>query len=343
MLFSFIIPVYNAQRYLRQCLDSVLCQTGADFEVLLLDDGSTDGSGAICDEYAERYPNTVRVIHQENKGSFWTRRRGYREANGEWILCVDADDMLTPSFLKTIYDTVMSQQCDMMMFDFSYYDENGETSPSRLRLKTGIYVGEKKQELYRLRLLTTDLNMLWSKAVHRSLIDSDDDYRTLGIRTMCDDAVQVLPFFTNARRIFYLDEPLYLYRKGHDSITNRRTADHWNAIRECSLITERYMKRWQVSSAVETRYYTNELAVICNYVRWLMAPDNGLSSVQAECCFNELAEDGWFTVAKQRYARKLLSTPYLRISVPIISRCIEKKQCSRVRCFLSLENKLRRQ
>lgn len=95
MDLSLIIPVYNVERYLPMCLESVVQQGLEDYEAILVDDGSTDGSSKICDEYAARYPQ-FRVIHQENQGLALARNRGISEARGEYILFLDSDDFLVP-------------------------------------------------------------------------------------------------------------------------------------------------------------------------------------------------------------------------------------------------------
>ena len=97
---SVIVPVYNAEKYLHRCIDSILSQTFTDFELLLIDDGSKDGSGAICDEYAAK-DNRVRVFHKENGGVSSARNLGLDNACGEWVTFVDADDYVRPSYLAT--------------------------------------------------------------------------------------------------------------------------------------------------------------------------------------------------------------------------------------------------
>lgn len=99
---SVIVPVYKAEKYLRKCVDSILAQTFRDFEVLLVDDGSPDKSGAICDEYAGKDPR-VRVFHKENGGVSSARNKGIDEARGEWITFVDADDWLPEDALTALY------------------------------------------------------------------------------------------------------------------------------------------------------------------------------------------------------------------------------------------------
>lgn len=100
---SVIVPVYNAEKYLRRCVDSILAQSFTDFELLLVDDGSKDGSGAICDEYADR-DNRVRVFHKENGGVSSARNLGLDNARGEWVAFCDADDYIEFQFLDEFHN-----------------------------------------------------------------------------------------------------------------------------------------------------------------------------------------------------------------------------------------------
>ena len=90
MRFSVLVPVYNVENYIEQCLDSILGQTFQDFELVLVDDGSTDRSGIICDEYQTLYPKQIKVIHKENQGLISARRIGIKEATGEFCIFVDS-------------------------------------------------------------------------------------------------------------------------------------------------------------------------------------------------------------------------------------------------------------
>ena len=99
---SVIVPVYNVEKYLHKCIDSILVQTFTDFELLLIDDGSTDKSGDICDEYAVKDAR-VRVFHTENRGVSAARNHGLREASGDWICFVDSDDWVENCYLEYLY------------------------------------------------------------------------------------------------------------------------------------------------------------------------------------------------------------------------------------------------
>ena len=119
MLFSVLIPVYNTSKYLDECINSVLSQTEKDFEIVLLNDGSTDNSGDICDSYAEKYPDFIRVIHKENEGLMMTRRRGFKEAKGDYFICLDSDDYLRDNnALLKIKKMIVEKGCDLVVYNY---------------------------------------------------------------------------------------------------------------------------------------------------------------------------------------------------------------------------------
>ena len=123
---SLVIPVYNVEQFLRACLDSVLAQTFHDYEVIIVDDGSTDGGGKICDEYAER-DDRFRVIHQKNQGLSAARNNGTELTTGEYIGYIDSDDVATPDYLSTLYETVCSSGCAIAVSRYANIDEKTET------------------------------------------------------------------------------------------------------------------------------------------------------------------------------------------------------------------------
>lgn len=121
------VPVYNVEGYLEKCAESVLAQTERDIELLLIDDGSTDGSGALCDRIAEGDPR-VRVIHQENRGLGGARNTGIENARGEWIIFPDSDDWLEPETIERALGAAEDTGADMSLFAFRSVDEGGNTT-----------------------------------------------------------------------------------------------------------------------------------------------------------------------------------------------------------------------
>ncbi len=139
MLISVIVPVYNVADYLPACMDALLCQSCQSWEIILVDDGSTDGkSGALCDAYAEQHPELVRVIHQANGGLGAARNTGIEAAKGEYLLFVDSDDTIAPEALERLSAWVTESHADMYVFGFSYITEAGEQAGEpRLSAVTG--------------------------------------------------------------------------------------------------------------------------------------------------------------------------------------------------------------
>lgn len=152
-LISIIVPVYNTESYLRNAIDSVLRQEYKNWELILVDDGSTDGSGRICDEYSENDPR-VRVIHKPNSGVSDTRNKGLDMAKGEWIFFLDSDDELYPyslsSLLKCSYD------CDMVVsvYKLNVIDPK-RISQNRLRKSRRSINGYVDSEGFLLHLINT--------------------------------------------------------------------------------------------------------------------------------------------------------------------------------------------
>lgn len=123
---SIIVPVYQVEKYIRQCVDSILAQTFTDFELILVDDGSKDRSGEICDEYAGM-DERVKVIHKENGGAAESRNTGMDQAAGNYYMFVDSDDYLAPEMLECLYNVILKQNADIVACNYRYcFEDNTE-------------------------------------------------------------------------------------------------------------------------------------------------------------------------------------------------------------------------
>lgn len=341
MLFSFIVPVYNISKYLEQCMQSLLSQKGADYEILLVDDGSTDDSGTVCDAYAESYPDIVRVIHKGNEGLLLTRRRGFQEAKGDWFVCVDSDDYISEFLLEKVVEAIEKYHPDMVMYNFDYVNDTGKKSKSRLQIPDGsVYEGEEKEYIYSRRLLTDDINNMWSKALKRKIVDINADYSSYGIRNMCEDAIQVLPLFSNAEKIVYLDKPLYFYRKGQSSITSSRSFNDWLASKSCFFITEEYLDKWKVSDETRQRFYTRYTELLTNFLRWAFSQSEDQLPISLSEIVHSISIDYSFAKCIEMYNKCFAKTPYLKFSVPIILKYVKKENKKGLKRFFTMEKKL---
>lgn len=122
---SIIVPVYQVEKYIRQCIDSILAQTFMDFELILVDDGSKDNSGKICDEYAEK-DKRIRVIHQNNSGAAVARNNGMDKATGNYFAFIDGDDYIVPTMLECLYKTIQEEDADIAACNYRYVFQNGD-------------------------------------------------------------------------------------------------------------------------------------------------------------------------------------------------------------------------
>lgn len=127
-MLTLIVPVYNKEQYLPRCVDALLAQTSRDYEILLIDDGSTDRSGLICDGYAAAHPGLVRVIHKENGGLAEARNTGIEATRGEWVTFPDPDDWVEPEYVKTFLTLQQESGADLVCTGF-WVDEGDRRAP----------------------------------------------------------------------------------------------------------------------------------------------------------------------------------------------------------------------
>lgn len=212
MKYSILIPVYNVEKYLEQCLNSVLAQSFTDYEVILVDDGSKDSSGKICDRYAED-DKRIRVFHKENSGLLLTRRYSLKRAEGQYILFLDSDDFWDSNLLETIDKVINEYEPDMVMYRYRKVSEDGTPKKDMVNIlpDRSVYTQENKHTLLRKVVETSELNNMWSKCVKRDIIDIDRDYSEFGDKRG-EDILQSTPLFINSKKAVYINDVLYNYR-----------------------------------------------------------------------------------------------------------------------------------
>ena len=221
-----IVPIYNVENYLRRCVDSILGQSYPDFELLLVDDGSPDGSPQICDEYASR-DSRVKVIHKKNGGLISARNEGIRAAKGDYICIVDGDDWALQNMLQFIHDTVeqSSDSLDMVLFAaHNVYEDHMEET---LNLVPEGYYDRKRLEKEVFPYLLTDTRKglqvgviqahTWDKAFRRELL-LEHYTREERIRVFTD-VPMTYECLLYSDHVYICNEPLYMYNKtNEDSI-----------------------------------------------------------------------------------------------------------------------------
>jgi len=147
-MISVIVPVYGVEKYLPKCIESLVKQTFKDIEIILVDDGSPDSCGKICDEYAENYEQLV-VIHQVNQGVSVARNAGLKIAKGEYIGFVDPDDWIAPEMYESMYIAMKETNTDLIICGYDYYDEQGQVDENRRYITKKNEIITQKDVMYR--------------------------------------------------------------------------------------------------------------------------------------------------------------------------------------------------
>ncbi|MDO4748245.1 MAG: glycosyltransferase family A protein [Eubacteriales bacterium] len=244
MLFSVLIPLYNAEKYIGECIDSVLAQTYKDFEIVIVDDGSTDRSSEIADKYAKDYSDNIRVKHKEKTGVVLTRRRLLQEAKGEYIVWIDSDDIYKPDYLSDLSEEINKNQPDVIISNYEFLDDSKKVVCSLDLPDKSIIQKDDKHIIFEKMLLGRNMNELVTKCIRREIIDINVDYSGFMHVRMGDDLFCLLPIFDVAERIEYLDRSYYLYRVVTSSITHTETYSRYYSYRTIFERELYYLSKW---------------------------------------------------------------------------------------------------
>lgn len=220
MKFSLIIPVYNVKDYLEACVQSVLAQDYPDLEILLVDDGSTDGvCPALCDQIAASHPDRIRTIHQENGGLGAARNTGIRHSRGDYLAFLDSDDTLLPGFFQAMQDVIDEFHCDIVDFGMQSVDENGSVLASfggELPVKMPLTLKTNPE------LLTVLPNVV-CRVYRRELFFENEIWYPS--RVWYEDLRTTPKLFALAKSIVSIPTPYYAYLAREGSITRNSNVD----------------------------------------------------------------------------------------------------------------------
>lgn len=227
-MISVIVPIYNIKQYISKCFESIINQTYKDMEIILVDDGSTDGSELICDAYAKK-DDRIKVIHKKNEGAVRARKTGLENATGDYIAYVDGDDWIEHDMIAKLYDALTEQKVDIAMC--GRFEDTGDTQrPVYHGLSEGRYDKQALMDIVYPNMIVNGAFFewgifpgLWDKLFRRECLEeyhfAVDDRLTMG-----DDAACTYPCLLNADSIYILHECLYHYRQSMTSMV-KRTSD----------------------------------------------------------------------------------------------------------------------
>lgn len=220
--FSVIVPIYNKEKYIKECIDSVLNQSFNNYELILVDDGSTDACPTIIDDYSKSNKQ-IKVIHKENGGLVSARKAGTKIANGDYIVCLDADDYLKKDYLLNINNEIEKNHSDIICMSYTQLDYDKETIKT-LDYRNGYYTKEDiVNEIYPSLIQRRDskhFNVnIWGKAYKKDLyknIQLDvNDLNKIG-----EDGCVSIPCIYLANSLSIINDASYVYRHNDDSMTS---------------------------------------------------------------------------------------------------------------------------
>ena len=223
---SIIIPIYNTEKYLVRCMDSVLRQTLEEIEIILVDDQSPDNAPAMCDEYALS-DSRIRVIHKKNGGLGLARNSGLEIATGEYVAFLDSDDYVDKRMYELLYQTATENDCQLVMSGYNFVDRHGKVSDCTNTMPKELYKGNRVKELLLATLGASPSDLadnIMGMSVWRGIY-SMKTIRENHIRFhserefICEDAIFHIDFFHHIQRAYIIEEPLYFYCNNPGSLS----------------------------------------------------------------------------------------------------------------------------
>lgn len=231
-LVSIVVPVYNVEKYLKRCVDSIMSQTLQDIEIILVDDGATDSSGKLCDDLA-KMDKRIKVVHKENGGLSSARNAGMKIATGRYIGFVDSDDTVSNEMYEELIKTIQKYQCDFVMCDYERILEDGNKYVKSLKIESGFYNKQKIiEEIYPDLIMGRNLDYgpllsVWHCLYNLEFLKKNNISFDEEVRWSEDNIFSAFVGYY-ARSFYYLkNKGLYQYYQNPGTITTSYRKDAW--------------------------------------------------------------------------------------------------------------------
>lgn len=250
---SVVVPVYNVEKYIKECLDSIVNQTYKNLQIILVDDGSTDSSGKICDEYAEN-DNRITVIHQKNAGAGAAKNTGLDYVKGEYLSLIDSDDFIELNMYEKMLSYMLSKKVDVVQCSFNNYFINGKIKRCLDNKRFNVYQFLKEYP-YKWQYA-----IFWNKLFKFELLTDS----CFPVRRKIDDEFFTYKLIANAKSIYNTSEAFYNYRMRRSSVMNENKQDRLISDRvDC--FTERYEFMKGYSKRLSKHYYEHLSDILLYY------------------------------------------------------------------------------
>ncbi len=298
-LISIIVPIYNVEKYLNKCIESIVNQTYENIEIILIDDGSNDNSGIICDEYAKK-DNRIIVVHKENGGVSSARNKGLKIAKGEWISFVDADDWIEQIFCQTLLNKVTQEQADIALCGYNRITDNRIEKINANNQEVFLNSNE-----YLVKSLNpqTGFGFCHMKLIKKEVLKSISFNERIEVG---EDALFNIQLSTYIKKAVFLKQPLYNYRINNQSVVKRYDENYANKYLKSMKIIEEYI--WQEYNEeneenieIKQNYYNfvayHIMLIIVNYC---YHPDNKMCNAQRKNMLKEVINNDLFIIGLKK-------------------------------------------
>lgn len=217
--YSVLVTVYNGEKFLNECFESILSQTLDCFEIVVVDDGSTDSSGKICDSFAAR-DNRIKVIHKANEGVNIARKTAFENSTGDYIFTVDCDDITDSDLIEKVDKIIEEYSCDIVMFDLSVFKNKiGDAVVKKMASESRFFDENDKKDLY-LILLNRCMNLLCTKCCRREIYGEAFEYEKYLPMCHGEDWFQSATQICKMKTGYYLQSPMYHHRDHGSSLSH---------------------------------------------------------------------------------------------------------------------------
>lgn len=249
IFFSIVIPAYNAEEYILECIDSLKNQTYKNFEVIVVDDGSKDNTSAICNSLSEKYKDIrIKAVHQTNQRQIAARMNGIDHSEGKYIMFLDADDKLVENSLEVIHNAIVKYNTDIIIYDgLRFYGDTVQPYGTRYSKDILLLKGKSYSKFREDVISTTRFNTVWNMAFKRELIIEAERFKDVSYISTEEDFLMKLPWIDKASSAVYLPEDLYLYRLNTESITFQKFDPYsFKSALFIFNVVMRYTRKWNI-------------------------------------------------------------------------------------------------
>lgn len=234
MKISIVVPVYNCEKYLPECIESVVNQTNGNWELILVNDGSTDKSADICNSYSDKYPEKILAFHKENEGQFLARKFGILKCTGDYIGFLDADDLLDKDYVKILSKNISEFGLpDVLCFGFVQFGNNLNKEITVTDHTICFKTSDERKYVYNQIICGQLTGSLCSKAFKKSIItDNIPDEKKVKDKRFAEDAYHAFDVLAKSDSVLYLKNTLYFYRNNEQSFSHgfeTRSPDYFNS------------------------------------------------------------------------------------------------------------------